>query len=143
ELERCHALEQVGGRARLYEWSALAPATANAAHYAREIVEKARRRYEQLLGLRLQRLSQNGGLDSDEALQREFEALLGFDSATTYIRSRRKESALPFGTLADMLADVPAEPEWAWHGYLARGTVTLLAGRPKVGKSTLLFGLAA
>jgi predicted ATP-dependent serine protease len=30
-----------------------------------------------------------------------------------------------------------------WDGLLATGSVTLLAGRPKVGKSTLLFALAA
>jgi Bifunctional DNA primase/polymerase, N-terminal/AAA domain/Primase C terminal 1 (PriCT-1) len=27
---------------------------------------------------------------------------------------------------------------WAWRGYIATGTTTLLAGRPKVGKSTFL-----
>ena len=31
--------------------------------------------------------------------------------------------------------------EWAWRGYVARSTSTLLAGRPKVGKSTLLAAL--
>jgi AAA domain len=49
--------------------------------------------------------------------------------------------ALPFAPIALVLAKVPAEPEWLWRGYLAPGSVTLLAGRPKVGKSTLLFAL--
>lgn len=49
--------------------------------------------------------------------------------------------ALPFAPLAEVLANVPSEPEWLWEGYLAPGSLTLLAGRPKVGKSTLLFGL--
>lgn len=31
--------------------------------------------------------------------------------------------------------------EWILDGYLARGNITLLAGRPKGGKSTLTFGL--
>jgi predicted ATP-dependent serine protease len=39
------------------------------------------------------------------------------------------------------LADTPNAPDWIWTGYLAPGVVTLLAGRPKAGKSTLFFGL--
>ena len=47
-----------------------------------------------------------------------------------------------FGPMSAQLADVPPEPEWLWHGLLAPGALTLLApGQPKVGKSTLLFGL--
>lgn len=37
----------------------------------------------------------------------------------------------------------PAEIEWCWHGYAAPGVITLLAGRHKGGKSTLLFNLLA
>lgn len=33
--------------------------------------------------------------------------------------------------------------DWIWKGFLARGALTVLAGQPKVGKSTLLFGLLA
>jgi hypothetical protein len=33
------------------------------------------------------------------------------------------------------------ETEWVWEGYVALFTVTLLAGLPKVGKTTTLFGL--
>lgn len=29
--------------------------------------------------------------------------------------------------------------DWLWHGFLAQGAVTLLAARPKVGKSTLVY----
>jgi putative DNA primase/helicase len=52
-------------------------------------------------------------------------------------------SRLPFARLGEALRDMPAEPPWLWEGYLAPGTLTLLAGRPKVGKSTLVFGLLA
>jgi hypothetical protein len=48
---------------------------------------------------------------------------------------------LPFAPLADVIADAPPDPEWTWDGYLAPGALTLLAGRPKVGKSTMLFAL--
>lgn len=50
-------------------------------------------------------------------------------------------SSLPFALLSTALENVPPEPDWTWKGYLAPGAVSLLAGRPKVGKSTLLFGL--
>ena len=58
---------------------------------------------------------------------------------------KRNESerslTLPFAPLSEALAEAPAAPEWTWDGYLAPGVVTVLAGRPKVGKSTLFFGL--
>jgi hypothetical protein len=52
-----------------------------------------------------------------------------------------ERGALPIDTLAAKLENVPDEPEWTWDSYLAPCSVTLLAGRPKVGKSTLVFGL--
>jgi len=48
-----------------------------------------------------------------------------------------------FVPLAKLLSESPAEPDWIWPGYVAPGSITLLAGRPKVGKSTLLFALMA
>ncbi len=48
---------------------------------------------------------------------------------------------LPFAPMVQALSEVPAEPEWLWHGYVAPGCITLIAGRPKVGKSTLAFGV--
>jgi predicted transcriptional regulator len=38
-------------------------------------------------------------------------------------------------------SDQASSVEWAWRGYIARATSTLVAGRPKVGKSTLLAAL--
>jgi hypothetical protein len=37
----------------------------------------------------------------------------------------------------ELRASTPDDPPWVWGGYLARGGVTVLAGKPKVGKSTL------
>jgi putative DNA primase/helicase len=51
---------------------------------------------------------------------------------------------MPFATpMSEKLAGVPPEPNWLWDGYLSPGALTLLAGRPKVGKTTLLFPLIA
>jgi hypothetical protein len=49
-------------------------------------------------------------------------------------------SATPIESL---LENVPPEPEWKFRGYVATYALTLLAGRPKVGKSTLVFALLA
>jgi hypothetical protein len=49
-------------------------------------------------------------------------------------------SATPIESL---LENVPPEPDWKFCGYVATYALTLLAGRPKVGKSTLVFALLA
>jgi predicted ATP-dependent serine protease len=50
---------------------------------------------------------------------------------------------LPFAPISRALAGTSERPDWLWDGYVATGAVTLLAGRPKVGKSTLLFAWAS
>jgi hypothetical protein len=49
--------------------------------------------------------------------------------------------ALPILSVDAALAGTPDNPEWYWEGFVGPRTVTLFAGRPKVGKSTLLLGL--
>lgn len=51
-------------------------------------------------------------------------------------------AAVRFLSADELRADAPAEPPWCWHGYLAAGALTLLAGKPKAGKSTLALALA-
>ena len=43
----------------------------------------------------------------------------------------------------DQLDAAPAAPatDWLWHGYVARGNLTLLTSLWKAGKTTLLAGL--
>jgi archaellum biogenesis ATPase FlaH len=48
---------------------------------------------------------------------------------------------LRFLSLEELHEQAPPEPPWIWEDYLARGTITLIAGKPKVGKSSLVFGL--
>lgn len=50
---------------------------------------------------------------------------------------------LPFYTAAQIDELPDADVAWAWHGYLAYGAITELVGGPKVGKTTLVFGLIA
>jgi hypothetical protein len=39
------------------------------------------------------------------------------------------------------LRALPAEPDWLWQGFLAPGSLTMLAGHPFAGKSLLVSGL--
>lgn len=39
------------------------------------------------------------------------------------------------------LQSLPSEPDWLWRGFLAAGSLTMLAGHPFVGKSMLVSGL--
>jgi DNA-binding transcriptional ArsR family regulator len=70
-----------------------------------------------------------------------------FVSSTTPLRggsvarSNSQPRKLNFRPLEEALANIPTEPPWIWEGYLAPSTLALLAGRPKVGKSTFLFAL--
>jgi DNA-binding transcriptional ArsR family regulator len=55
----------------------------------------------------------------------------------------KETKPLRFLSIRDVLSAAPGEPDWLWDGYLAPGTVTALAGRPKVGKSTQMFALVS
>ncbi|MGI8921107.1 MAG: AAA family ATPase [Solirubrobacteraceae bacterium] len=48
---------------------------------------------------------------------------------------------LRFVSAAELAASIPPEPPWLAGGYLAPGVVTLLAGKPKIGKSTLALAI--
>ncbi len=50
-------------------------------------------------------------------------------------------AALRFLTIEELRGLAPPSVEWVWEGYLAPGAVTLLGGKPKVGKSTLVGDL--
>jgi AAA domain len=39
------------------------------------------------------------------------------------------------------LRELPPEPDWLWQGFLAPGSLTMLAGHPFAGKSMLVSGL--
>jgi KaiC/GvpD/RAD55 family RecA-like ATPase len=54
-----------------------------------------------------------------------------------------RQGSSPVRTATELLAANVEDVPWLWHGYLARGETTLLAGLPKSGKSTLLWHLLA
>jgi AAA domain len=52
----------------------------------------------------------------------------------------RLSLALEPKSFADLTA-LPEEPDWLWQGFLAPGSLTMLAGHPFAGKSMLVSGL--
>jgi hypothetical protein len=50
---------------------------------------------------------------------------------------------LPFAPIRQVLDHEAGKAPWIVEGYVARGSLTLWSGWPKVGKSTLLFALIA
>jgi predicted ATP-dependent serine protease len=64
-----------------------------------------------------------------------------FDSPKGNETQNATHSALSVQTAPELAAQEGLEVRWAWDGFVAHGTITLLAGKPKVGKSTLYFDL--
>ena len=50
-------------------------------------------------------------------------------------------SKLSFAPLAQLVTAQPEAIGWLWEGFLAQGAITLLAGKPKSGKTTLTCAL--
>lgn len=90
-------------------------------------------------------------VDDGGRIQYECPSGCGRDQITDAIEFRtaspggfaeQARSPLVFLTPAELRAQTPAAVDWIWWDYLARRTVTLLAGKPKAGKSTLAMALA-
>lgn len=141
ELEREGVLGEVGGQARVYELAALVPAASNAAHYARLVVDAARRREQFLTARALEAASLNGGLDGHPDIANRLGRLLTPWSTSETVRTfaelleqyaaeRGSEDAEPvrlgFGTIDAELRGVSA------------GQVLGVAARAGVGKTWVL-----
>jgi hypothetical protein len=86
-----------------------------------------------------------GGGDLAELLNQARSTHHEFVSGTPIERGAagKEFPGLPFVPLPSLLENVPPDPPWVVGGYLAPGAITLLAGRPKAGKSTFAFALLA
>lgn len=56
-------------------------------------------------------------------------------------RVQRKGAGGPTARSFSHLESLPSEPEWLWRGFVAPGSLTLVAGPPFAGKSLLVGGL--
>ena len=54
-------------------------------------------------------------------------------------RDEDEVAGLPALTLADLLAQAPERPEYVWFGYIAKGSISELAAKPKVGKTRFIM----
>lgn len=80
------------------------------------------------------------GGDLDALLRNSFPAANGNGFAGT---NSFEGGELPFGPLATLIEHAPPEPPWKLAGFVAESAITLVAGRPKVGKSTTVLALIA
>jgi AAA domain/DnaB-like helicase N terminal domain len=116
-------------RSLLVEISGTLVEPQNAAHYCDAVRRRAIER-------RMQAAAERVALDPSNEAARA--ALI--DCASKGLASVETK-ALPFALMRDALEGSDAERVWAWDGYVGPEALTLLAGKPKVGKSTLLFAL--
>jgi hypothetical protein len=80
------------------------------------------------------------GFSTGAEMAQESQVFVSPESNPMGERLREKPFARPLG---DALAGSAEELRWVWSGFLAHQAVTLVAGVPKVGKTTTLFGLIA
>jgi hypothetical protein len=73
-------------------------------------------------------------------LQLRESAPIGVLAALDDVPAERHSRVVEFRPFS-ALSELPAEPEWLWRGYLAPGSLTMLAGHPFAGKSMLVGGL--
>jgi replicative DNA helicase len=151
-LDQRKQLKDAGGPIRLAELAALVPATANAAHHARIIVDKARRRALIAAGRRIQEIGQSAGdtredIDVAQQLvyeltgvrrQGELEPIVdalrdAYDAARAASKAEGGITGTPSG-----LRDLDR-----LTGGFKPGNLILLAGRPSMGKSALAFNISA
>jgi replicative DNA helicase len=152
-LDKAGELEAVGGSIRLYELSALVPATANAAHWARVVREMAVLRGlietgQRVSGLGWDRPGETADL-VDQAEQLIFE--LSQQRVTgewSEIESLLKESFERITALYESGVDLTGTPsgfrdlDRLTSGFQP-GNLIIVAARPSMGKSALALCIAA
>jgi replicative DNA helicase len=134
ELERRGQLEDAGGKTRLYEIANIVPAASNALHYARLVLEAARRRRLDHIGLELRQAALNGGRISADLRERIAETLRVLEPGSLEVKR------LVPGD--EFILDGPAEVVPVWGGasgsvVWAQGEGLTLVGPDGVGKTSL------
>lgn len=144
ELARLEVLDKVGGAARLAELAGLVPAASNVAHYAALIVEAAQQRDVFQASIAIQKAAANGGLAAHPELLDEMQVAL--DRA----RVLPGEPGIPEGPVFldayEFVAREVQNPDSLLgtkeRAILARGSLSIFAGRPGTGKTTCVLDMA-
>lgn len=140
-LDERGELADAGGRVRLHELAALVPATANAAHYARIVVELSHLRDLIRAGGEVARLGWERPGDTGDLLERARTIIDQATAAPLAVRIRDRftcggEFLFTQTTTARVWGSTDEEVAWA------AGEGLMLAGPQGVGKTTLLQQLA-
>jgi DnaB helicase-like protein/AAA domain-containing protein len=127
-------LGEIGGEDRLLELAALVPATSNAGHYARLVVEAAERRRQAALARAVLAATENGAVDS---------ALL--DQLVRSVERQRAGAARehtwkPLDVIG-LGSEEPKPPQIG--GLLYPGKRHVISGEDDAGKTMLLLGISA
>jgi hypothetical protein len=138
ELARASQLDDVGGRDYLIELAETVVTPAHVTHYARLVAQKAvsRRLLPEVEDLR-QAVGSNGR-DPRDLLREAAERFRGLveDYATIDVLPEPQ-------TAEQIIASEEVETPWLAEGFLPARSVTMIVGKPKVGKSTLVYHLLA
>ncbi len=136
ELGRAGELEVVGGAAYVASLSDGLPRSTNIEHYARIVKEKSQlRRLAQAAHDILNRAGRSG-VDAD-SLCRDLESQL-----TALRQGKAQGRGFALTRIGELLAEQLEQTAWAVDRRLPSAGFSLLAGKPKAGKSTLARCLA-
>ena len=151
ELESRGQLEAVGGLGFLAELGGCVPSSANAEHYAGEVLRAAFRRSLTVVGERIKGLGYAAtAADKTPDLALEAESLL-----LEVTQARQQTDAVRVGKVIPRVIELMegrtkvglATGYWALDDLyapgLGPGTLNILAARPSMGKTSLALGIAA
>jgi hypothetical protein len=131
-LEQRGELEAVGGRVRIHELAALVPATANAAHYARIVRERAVLRRQLLAIQAVERAVRDGVLDQQVR-----------DELLVALATRAPSDASWLEAASVLLAEPdPGPTPFLVDELLVEAGIGAVQGTWKIGKTWLLLELA-
>jgi len=136
ELERRRELDDVGGRVRIHELSLIVPASANAPHYARIVVEAAVRRAAIRAGGELAQLGWEHETDSSGLVLRAQELVEALAE-----RSALGDDLTPLWWQQAIREPIPATSEYV-DGVLQAGVLADIVGLPYLHKTALALELA-
>lgn len=138
ELARAGQLDDAGGREYLIELTETVVTPAHAAHYGRLVAQKAvaRRLIQELEEAR--QAAWANGQDPRDLLRKITDRFAGLveECATVDILPEPQ-------TAEQILASEEVLTPWLAEGFVPARSVTMVVGKPKVGKSTLVYHLLA
>ncbi|MEO7863583.1 MAG: AAA family ATPase [Nitrospirales bacterium] len=136
-------LGKVGGATHLAELVEETVSAANIGHHARIVAEKAQVREIRRQLQRALEVTTKADLGQVISLVEQIDLPAGSgNSIRAYRPGPLHESNFKPVQASELLAEVPEPTEWILEDYLATGSLGLIAGKPKEGKTTLIYEAA-